>query len=85
MHGVINRALGNCHTFQSKLSNLVDCATNHFISLPQRFGKSIKRKLKSYRDYAIKKLENIGFDVLSLCEENCSCEEDLYNSMVYWL
>ena len=83
MHRVINSSLGNCHSMKKKISNLVDTTISHFVQFPSRFGSSIKRKIKTNIDYISKKLQNPGFDILSLCNDTCFCEEDIYNSLIY--
>lgn len=83
LHGVINRSLNSTYGLPKKLFNLIDVILRHFIYLKKRCGKSIKRKLNDYVQNVLKKLEDPAFDIFYYCNENCFCQEDLYNEMIY--
>lgn len=83
MHGVINRSLGLNFSFKSKLKNLIETIKNQFENYKVRHGKSIRRKIKANISLILNKLKTPSYDIMDFCVEECSCEEEFYNCMLY--
>ena len=83
LHCVINRTLNSHNGLPRKLFHLVDTTLKHYIYLEKRHGGSIQRKINDYKQLLIKLFKNPTFDIFEYTKEECFCQEDLYNSLIY--
>ena len=82
-HSYVNRSLGNQYGFNAKLLNLIDSTLRQARTFNNKRGSSIKRKRRQIIDKLIKKLEEPSFKILSVCNEDCDCEEDIWNYHIF--
>ena len=65
------------------MSNLIEVTVKHTENFPSRQGSSIKRKRTQIIEKLVRKLNIKTFDIFLVCQDECTCGEDIYNSYIF--
>ena len=82
-HNAVNISVGKKKNIIKKMSNLIEVTVKHAENFPSRQGSSIKRKRTKIIEKLLRKLNIKTFDIFSVCQDECTCGEDIYNSYIF--